>query len=313
MTGHQVMWTVFWAGVPVILLFDLLVLQRKAHAVTLKESAAWVAFWVAIALLFNAGIYHYLGPDKAKEFLAAYLIEESLSLDNMFVFILIFSYFNVPASYQPRILHWGILGAIVMRIFFIFAGVALLEKFHWMIYIFGAVLVFTGVRMAVEQEQKVDPEQNFVLRICKRLMPFKARHDGQEFFVREEGRLYATPLFATLLVVEASDLIFAVDSIPAVLAISGDFFIVVTSNIFAILGLRALFFVIAGIMGLFRFLRLGIASILCFVGVKMLIAGVYTIPINVSLAVVAGVLVASIVASMALKENPGVGTGKKEE
>lgn len=305
MTGEQTMWAVFWAGVPVILLFDLLVLQRKAHAVTLKESAAWVAFWVAVALAFCGGIWATMGPDKAKEFLAAYLIEESLSLDNMFVFILIFSYFSVPAAYQPRILHWGILGAIVMRIFFIFAGVALLEKFHWMIYIFGAVLVFTGARMAIEREQKVDPERNFVLRLFKRLMPFKNRHAGQDFFVREGGRWCATPLFATLLVVEASDLIFAVDSIPAVLAISGDFFIVATSNIFAILGLRAIFFVLAGIMNIFRFLRFGIAAILCFVGVKMLIAGFYHIPINVSLAVVAGLLAVSILASMAVKDRTG--------
>ncbi len=302
MTSQALLWTIFCTAIPLVLLFDLLVLQRQAHEIGLRKAAIWTAFWVSFALVFNGLVWAMLGREKALEFLTAYLIEESLSLDNMFVFILIFSYFSVPAEDQPRILHWGILGAIVMRLFFIFAGVALLNKFHWMIYVFGAVLVVTGMRMAVEREQKIDPEQNFVLRIFRRFMPILPSHRGHEFFVRRDGRLWATPLFAALLVVEASDLIFAVDSIPAVLAISSDGFIVYTSNIFAILGLRALYFLLAGILGMFRFLKVGIALILCFVGVKMLIAGFFHIPIGASLGVVAGILTLSILASVLLKK-----------
>lgn len=301
MSNHAILWTVFCTVVPVILLFDLLVLQRRAHAMTLRAAGLWTVFWVSVAMLFNLLVWVLLGAEKGMEFLTAYLIEESLSLDNMFVFIMIFSYFAVPAEYQPRILHWGILGAVVMRLIFIVAGIALLERFHWMIYFFGAVLVFTGAQMAVERERKIEPEKNLVLRAFKRIMPVMVRHDGPEFFMRPGGRLHATPLFATLLVVEASDLIFAVDSIPAVLAISHDTFIVYTSNVFAILGLRALYFLLAAIMGMFVYLKIGIAFILCFVGVKMMISHFYTIPIVASLAVVIGVLALSIAASMAIR------------
>ncbi|MBI4180203.1 TerC family protein [bacterium] len=300
MSDHAILWTVFLTVVPAVMVFDLTVLQRRAHVIALKEAVIWTGFWVGLALSFNAGIWALMGKEKALEFLTAYLIEESLSLDNMFVFILIFSYFNVPAIYQPRILHWGILGAVVMRLFFILAGVALLNKFHWMIYVFGAVLVFTGLRMAVEREQKMDPERNVALRLFKYFMPILHRHDGPEFFARQEGRLHATPLFAALLVVEASDLIFAVDSIPAVLAVSTDTFIIYTSNIFAILGLRALYFLLAGIMGLFRFLKLGIAVLLTFVGAKMLLSGAVHISTGVSLAVIASIIALSVIASLIL-------------
>ena len=298
MTPQATMWLIFNTAVPAILLFDVLVLQKESKPPALKESAGWVIFWVALAMLFNLCVYSLLGRQKAMEFLTAYLIEESLSLDNMFVFIMIFEYFAVPQAHRRRILHWGILMAIVLRLFFIFAGVALLEKFHWMIYVFGAVLVLTGVRMAVEQEQKIEPEKNILLRLFKKVIPFVDRHDGPEFFARTGDRLAATTYFATLLVIAFSDLVFAIDSIPAVLAISGDFFIVATSNVFAVLGLRALFFLIAGLVGMFRYLRFGIAFILVFVGVKMMIAGFYKISIGASLGVVAGILLLSIIASV---------------
>lgn len=303
MSPHTVLWTIFCTVVPLIMAFDLMVLQRKAHSIGLREASLWTAFWVGLALAFNGLVYYFLGSEKALEFLTAYLIEESLSLDNMFVFILIFSYFSVPPENQPRILHWGILGAIVMRLFFIFAGVALLNKFHWMIYLFGGVLVITGIRMAVDQEQKIDPESNIAIRVLRYFMPILKQHSGTEFFVRVDGRIWATPMLAALLVVEASDLIFAVDSIPAVLAISADPFIVYTSNIFAILGLRALYFLLAGIMGMFRFLKIGIAVILTFVGIKMLVSGFFHISIAVSLGVIAGVITLAVVASLLFKKS----------
>lgn len=299
MTDHAALWTIFLTGVPFILIFDLLLLQRQgAHVTTLREASLWTVFWVVLALAFNVAVYLKLGHERALEFLTAYLIEESLSLDNMFVFIMIFSYFAVPALHQRRILHWGILGAIVMRVIFIFAGVALLEKFHWMLYIFGLILVATGVRMATGRDEKLEPERNFLLRACKKIMPFVNRHAGPEFLVRKDSRWHATPAFATLLVIAASDLVFAVDSIPAVLAVSSDFFIVATSNVFAVLGLRALFFLVSGLIGMFRFLKAGIAAILTFVGVKMLIAGVYKISILASLGVVGALVAGSILASV---------------
>ena len=292
------LWLLFGTIVAVVMTIDLGILQRRPHAISLKESALWTSVWVALALAFAGVVAASSGRTRALEFLAGYLLEESLSADNMFVFLIIFRYFAVPAHLQPRILHWGILGAIVMRFIFIFAGVSLLNRFHWMIYIFGALLIYTGLKMAFSREDSVDPGHNPALSLLRRLMPLTRENHGQHFFVRINGVLHATPLFATLLVVEFSDLIFAVDSIPAVLAITRDTLVVYTSNIFAIMGLRALYFLLANLMDLFRFLKLGVSVILVFVGVKMLGGAWFHVPIAASLGVIAGVLFASVAASL---------------
>ncbi|MBI4055212.1 MAG: TerC family protein [Elusimicrobia bacterium] len=296
------MWLAFFSLVSLVLYVDLEILNRKSHAPSLREASAWCAAWVSLALLFGVGIYIHLGTRKFFEFLTGYVIEYSLSMDNMFVFIVIFDYFSVPPQYQPRVLHWGILGAVVMRLILIFAGVQLIHAFHGIVYVFGGILVFTGVKMALQKDQRIEPEKNPVLRIFKRFLPFVDRSQGEAFFVRQNSIWHATPLFATLLVVEASDLIFAIDSIPAILAITQDTFIVYTSNVFAILGLRSLFFLLAGIMGVFRFLKIGISVILCYVGAKMLLADIHPIPVQVSLGVVLGILTLSILASIAFKK-----------
>ncbi len=282
--------------------FDLFVLNKKAHAIRLKEALRWVTIWIGAALLFCLGIYFMLGRVKALEFLTGYIIEESLSVDNLFVFIMIFEYFRIPPSLQPRVLKWGILGAIVMRALFIMVGVGLFNAFDWIVYLFGALLIFTAIKLAFRKEEKFDPEKNPVLRLFKRFFRVSGDYHGEKFFVSHSGLWSATPLFIALLLIETSDVIFAMDSIPAVLAITKDPFIVYTSNIFAILGLRSLFFVISGMMGLFRYLKLGISAILCFVGVKMLISHFYEIPIAVSLGVVFGLLAASVIASVLHKE-----------
>lgn len=295
------MWVVFNVVIAVLFYIDLGILNRKAHEVSLKEASLWVVFWVSLALLFDAGIYFKLGPQKAMEFLTGYLIEYSLSVDNLFVFVMIFSYFNISRRHQPEILRWGILGAVVMRLIFIFAGISLVNAFHWIFYIFGALLVFTGIKMAAEEEKKIEPEKNPVLRLFRRLMPFDDGYNGDSFFVKKNSVWHATPLFAALLVVEASDVMFAVDSIPAILAITRDKFIVYTSNVFAIMGLRALFFLLSGMMKYFRFLKFGISVILCYVGAKMILIDLWKIPVSASLAVVAGILLLSILASVVLK------------
>ncbi|MBI5209950.1 MAG: TerC family protein [Elusimicrobia bacterium] len=302
MVSQPWMWAVFAGLIGLVLFVDLGVLNRRAHAVSLKEASSWCAAWVSLALLFCGWVSHRLGHDKSLEFLTAYVLEYSLSVDNMFVFIIIFDYFSVPRSLQPRVLHWGILGAVVMRLILIFAGVRLIHAFHWIIYVFGAMLIVTGVKMLLQEDARIEPDKNPVLKLFRKVMPFTAKGDGEAFFVKEDARWAATPLFATLLVVEASDLVFAVDSIPAVLAISADPFIVYTSNVFAILGLRSLFFLLAGVMGLFRFLKVGISVILCYVGVKMLLVDVFKIPIAASLGVVAGILALSVLASVLIKD-----------
>ncbi len=291
-----------WVGFNLFVLFmlalDLGVFHRKAHVVTTREALLWSAAWVALALLFNLGIYFWQGPKVALEFLTGYLIEKSLSVDNIFVFIMIFAYFSVPALYQHKVLFWGILGALVMRAIFIASGVALIERFHWIIYIFGAFLILTGVKMAWQKDKEIHPEKNPVLRLFRRLMPVTDRYHGGNFFVKQAGRYFATPLFVVLLLVETTDLIFAVDSIPAILAITLDPFIVYTSNVFAILGLRSLYFALAGIMPLFHYLNYGLAAILAFVGAKMMLVDFYKIPIGISLGVVAAILLISVVASL---------------
>jgi tellurite resistance protein TerC len=296
---HQLwLWIGFNAAVVIMLALDLGVLHRRARKVSLKEAALWSSAWVGLALLFNLAIYFWMGKEPALEFLAGYLIEKSLSIDNIFVFVLLFSYFSVPDQFQHRVLFWGVLGALLMRAALIAAGAALLAKFHWVIYLFGGFLVITGLKMALSRGEPVDPADNVVLRLFRRLMPVSDEYDGARFLTRRNGVLHATPLLMVLVLIEFTDLIFAVDSIPAIFAVTRDPFLVYTSNVFAILGLRALYFLLAAVVGLFRFLKLGLAAVLAFVGVKMLLAEIYPIPITVSLAVVAAVLAVSIVLSL---------------
>ena len=292
------LWIVFHVFVLGMLAIDLGVFHRKAHAVTTREATTWCAVWVTLGLLFNAGIYIWLGPEKGLEFFTGYLIEYSLSVDNIFVFIIILSYFSISPAHQHRVLFWGILGALVMRGIFIGTGALLLQLFHWVIYVFGAFLVFTGVKMITNDETSVHPEDNPVIKLLRRVMPISSEFEGQRFFVKREGKWAATPLFVVLLVIESTDLIFAVDSVPAIFAVSQDTFIVYTSNVFAILGLRSLYFLLAGVMDLFIYLRYGLGVVLGFVGIKMILADIYKIPIGLSLAVVAGILTISIVASL---------------
>lgn len=291
-------WILFNAFVLVLLALDLGVFHRKAHAVSTKEAAAWSVVWITLALLFNIGVYFVAGREPALEFLTGYLIEKSLSVDNIFVFVLLFAYFNVPAAYQHRVLFWGILGALIMRGALIGIGAYLIEQFHWVLYIFGAFLIFTGFRMAFQREQEIDVESNAVVRLVRRILPITSHYRGTRFFIREAGRLVATPLLVVLLVVETTGLIFALDSIPAIFAVTQDPFLVYTSNVFAILGLRALYFLLAGVIERFHFLKLGLSVILVFIGTKMLIENRYPIPITVSLGVVAAVLVISVLASL---------------
>ena len=298
----------FWIGFHIfiflMLALDLGVFHKHTHKVPVKEAVIWSIVWISLAMTFNLFVFLEFGKTKALEFLTGYVIEYSLSVDNIFVFILIFSYFAVKDQYQHKILFWGIIGALVMRGVFIFAGVALITRFHWIVIIFGGFLVFTGIRMLFQKETEIDPEKNPIVRFFKRFLPVTDTLHGDKLFVRQNHRLYATPLFLVLLIIESSDLIFAVDSIPAILAISHDRFIVYTSNIFAIMGLRSLYFAIAGIMGYFRFLKIGLAFVLTFVGLKMLAAYFkFEIPIVLSLLIIITILVISILASVVIKEN----------
>jgi tellurite resistance protein TerC len=297
-TTSATLWIGFNLFVLGLLALDLGVFHRHAHEVTFKEAASWSAVWIALAMAFNVGIWHWFGEQKALEFLTGYLIEKSLSVDNIFVIALLFSYFAVPARYQHRVLFWGILGALVLRAIFIGVGAALLTRFHWIIYLFGAFLIVTGLKMALARESGIEPEKNPVLRLLRRWIPVTDRFHGQNFFVREHGVRMATPLFLVLVLVETTDLIFAVDSIPAIFAVTTDPFLVYTSNVFAILGLRSLYFLLAGVMHKFTYLKLGLAAILVFVGIKMSIVGFYAIPAWVSLAVIAALLAIAIGASL---------------
>jgi tellurite resistance protein TerC len=297
----------FWIGfhvfVFIMLALDLGVFHKHTHKVPVKEAIIWSAVWITFALLFDLFIFFEFGKTKALEFLTGYVIEYSLSVDNIFVFILIFSYFAVKPQYQHKILFWGILGALIMRAIFIFAGVALINRFHWIVLIFGGFLVFTGIRMLFQKESEVDPEKNAMVRFFRKFLPVTDSLHGDKLFVRQNRRMYATPLFLVLIIIESSDLIFAVDSIPAILAISRDTFIVYTSNIFAILGLRSLYFAVAGIMGYFRYLKVGLAFVLTFVGLKMLAAYFkFDIPIVLSLIIIISILLISILASVFIKK-----------
>lgn len=292
-------WVIFNVAILALLIFDLGVLRRKSHDVKLKEALSWSAFWIGLAIVFCGGIWRYDGHQRALEFLTGYLVEYSLSVDNIFVFILIFTYFRVAPEYRHKVLFWGIMGALIMRAIMIYAGVALIARFDWIIYIFGAFLLFTGIKMAFHKDEDIDPGDNPVVKIFKKLMPVTREYHGNQFFIVREGKRFATPLFIVLLVIETSDLVFAVDSIPAIIGISRDPFIVYTSNVFAILGLRSLYFALAGIMGLFHYLKYALAFILSFVGLKMLLSHTdFKIHIGVSLAIIATALLLSILASL---------------
>ena len=300
-------WVWFNLFVLAMLALDLGVFHRKSHEVKMKEALVWSLVWILLALAYNLGIYlGWFGnfpaaerSQRAMEFLTGYLIEKSLSVDNIFVFLLIFSYFRVPASYQHRVLFWGILGALAMRAAFIAAGITLIEKFHWMIYVFGGFLILTGIKMALQKDKEIHPERNPVLRLFRRTVPVTESFEGDRFWVRRAGKLFATPLMVVLLFVEMTDVIFAVDSIPAILAITQNAFLVYTSNVFAILGLRALYFALAGIMQLFHHLHYGLSAILVFVGIKMVAVDVFgKISTGVSLGVIAVILALSVIASL---------------
>ncbi len=307
------LWWIFFAVfILVMLTLDLGVFSRRAHAVKIKESLYWTSFWIVLALLFCGGVYFFYGHHKALEFLTGYLIEYSLSIDNLFVFLLFFRYFSVPAEYEQKALIWGIIIALIMRGIFIFTGIALINQFHWVIYIFGAFLIFTAIQIARGKEQEVHPEKNIVIKLLRMFMPVAPVYSGHRFLTIIERKRYATPLLVVVLALGTTDVFFAVDSIPAVLAVTTDPFIVYTSNVFAVLGLRSLFFAISGLMKLFHYLQYGLAVILGFVGIKMLITDLYKINIVASLAVIASVLAVSIIASLAWpKKHPPIITEEK--
>ncbi|MBC8085793.1 MAG: TerC family protein [Phycisphaerae bacterium] len=305
---HNVWWWVaFNALVLGLLALDLGVFHRESKAVTVKEALAWSAVWITLAIAFGIGIGFTMGRQSALEFFAGYLVEEALSVDNLFVFIMIFGFFRIPPALQHRVLFWGILGALLMRGFMIGAGAILIARFHAIIFVFGAFLVYTGIKMAFQQETHIEPESNPIIRIVRRFFPVTTKFHGDRFFVREAIvaggpiRLVATPLFVVLVLVETTDVMFALDSIPAIFGVTKDPFLVYTSNVFAILGLRSLYFVLAGVIGKFHLLKYGLSVVLVFVGVKMLLSEIYHIPIGWSLGVVAGVLVSSVLLSLVIK------------
>jgi tellurite resistance protein TerC len=292
-------WIGFNVFVLIMLALDLGVFNRKSHVISVKESISWTLVWIALALTFNLGIGHFMGNDKALEFLTGYVIEKSLSIDNIFVIALLFSYFSVPPRYQHKVLFWGILGALVMRASMIAVGAKLIAEFAWIIYVFGAFLILTGIKMIAKQETDIHPEQTLVVRLFRRFIPVTRDYHEGHFFVRQQGAIMATPLFIALLVVEFTDLIFAVDSIPAIFAVTRDPFIVYTSNVFAILGLRSLYFALAGVLDKFHYLKFGLGLVLTFVGIKMLLGHTpWRIDTHISLAVIVLILTGSVIASL---------------
>ena len=299
MTDNTWLWVGFNVLVLIMLVIDLGIFHRKSHVVSFRESVIWTCVWVGLALIFNAGLWHYAGPQKALAFFTGYIIEKSLSLDNVFVFALIFSYFAVPLRFQHKVLFWGILGALAMRAVMITVGANLIERFTWLIYLFGAFLVLTGIKMILRRNQAFDPAQNQLVRWVRKLVPVTAEYADDKFFVKRNGVRMATPLFLVLVLVELSDLIFAVDSIPAIFAVTTDTFIIYTSNVFAILGLRSLYFALAGMIEQFHYLKLGLGIVLTFVGLKSIVAHTpWKIDTSVSLCVIVLVLAASVVASL---------------
>jgi tellurite resistance protein TerC len=302
MNESIILWGAFSAFVLAMLALDLGVFHRKSHAISVKEALTWTAVWIVLAMLFNLFVYYYFDKEKALEFFTAYLVEKSLSIDNIFVIIMIFSYFSVPDSYQHKVLFWGILGALVLRVIFIFAGIELIHKFHWLIYLFGGFLVITGIRMVYGEDKPMDPEKNPLVKFVRKLFPVTESFEGDRFFVKRDQKTWATPLFIVVVLIEGTDLIFAVDSIPAIIAISDDTFIVYTSNVFAILGLRSLYFALAGIEKYFTYLKYGLAAILVFVGFKMCIVDFYKMPVEISLIVISFLLAISMIASVIVKK-----------
>ena len=302
------LWVGFNVFVLAMLALDLGVFHRKAHKISIKEATVWSIVWITLAMLFNLGLYFfwdklspassYTNSEAALAFFTGYLIEKSLSVDNIFVFVLIFTFFAVPAVYQHRVLFWGILGALLMRGTLIAVGAVLLQEFHWIIYIFGAFLIFTGIRMALHRNEEMHPEKNPVVKLLRKVMPVTEDYEKDHFFIRRAGKLMATPLLLVLLIVETTDLVFAVDSIPAIFAVTNDPFIVYTSNVFAILGLRSLYFLLAGVVDKFYYLKLGLSVVLAFVGTKMVIVDFYKVPIGLSLGVIAGILAVAVLASL---------------
>ncbi|MFD2718622.1 TerC family protein [Hymenobacter monticola] len=299
MENTPLFWLVFVAFVVGLLLLDLLVFNRKSHEIKLREALGWSAFWVVLSLGFNGLVYRTMGHQAGLQWLTGYLVEKALSVDNLFVFLLIFNYFKVPGQYQHRILFWGVLGALILRAVFILIGGALLAKFHFLLYLLGAFLVYTGIKMGFSgSEPDIDPENNPVVRFLSRHLPITRQLDGGKFFIKKDGLRFATPLFVVLVMVETTDVVFAADSIPAILAITRDTFVVFTSNVFALLGLRAMYFALASMMRLFHYLHYGLALILVFIGAKILFEYLYPIPMPWALGVVGGLLVLSVVASL---------------
>jgi len=292
------LWIAFTTFVLLMLALDLGIFHRKAHEVKAKEALIWSLIWIFLALLFNFGVYHWFGPQKAIEFFTGYVIEKSLSVDNIFVFVMVFGAFSTPKLYQHRVLYWGIIGALVMRALMIYLGTELLQRFHWVIYIFGTFLIFTGIKMFFDKGNEIHPDKNTLVRWTKKIMPLSNQYDGQRFFTIQQGKKMATPLLLVLIIIEFTDLIFAVDSIPAIFAVTTDPFIVFTSNIFAILGLRSLYFILGGAVDKFIYLKIGLAIVLIFVGSKMSLIDIYKIPPFTSLLVILSILALSILASL---------------
>jgi tellurite resistance protein TerC len=296
--GSPLLWVGFLVFVLGMLALDLGVFHKKAHTISLKEAGAWSAVWVSLAALFNIGLYAWFGSERALEFTTGYLLEKALAVDNIFVFVVIFAAFAIPAVDQHRVLFWGVLGALLMRAAFIVLGAALLQRFHFTIYVFGGLLAVTGIKLLLQKEQEIHPERNIAVRLFKKILPVTHELHGHHFTVVKGGKRLATPLLLALVAVEVSDVIFAVDSIPAIFAVTTDPFIVFTSNIFAILGLRSMYFLLAGIITKFHYLKVGLSVVLIFVGAKMLLMDVYKLPIVVSLGAIAGILGASVAASL---------------
>lgn len=298
-----VLWTSFNVFVLAMLALDLGVFHRKSHEVEVREALIWTSVWITLAMVFNLFIYYYFDKETAIEFFTGYVIEKSLSIDNIFVIIMIFSYFNVPKAYQHKVLFWGILGALVMRVIFILSGIELIHRFHWLIYIFGGFLVFTGIRMLTTGAEKLEPDKNPLVKLARKVFRFTSDFEGDKFFVKRDGIRWATPLFLVVIMIEFTDLIFAVDSIPAILSITDDPFIVYTSNVFAILGLRSLYFALAGIEKYFQYLKVGLSAILIFVGFKMITEDFIDIPAEISLIVIVFILTIAMLASVIVKQN----------
>ena len=299
--NQSTLWIFFNVFILIMIVLDLGVFHRKSKEITVKDALVWTSVWIMLAFCFNIFIYYQLGEEKAYEFFTGYLIEKSLSVDNIFVMIMIFSYFNVPAAYQHKVLFWGILGALIMRVCFILLGVELIHQFHWLIYIFGAFLIYTGSRFFTQSEVKIDLEKSTMVRLVRKGFRVTPDFEDDKFFVRKAGVLWATPLLLVVMVIEATDLVFAVDSIPAILSISEDAFIVYTSNVFAILGLRSLYFVLSGVEKYFVYLKYGLAVILIFVGLKMCLADFFKVPVEISLVFIITSLALSVLASLALQ------------